>query len=98
MLKIEIDEHSGFCFGVTTAIKKAEEELQNGGTLYCLGDIVHNSIECTNDKTRPPLACGTQEFEQIIYPARQKRAGGKTCRRSRQIVSVLQSIHEQKKA
>ena len=28
MLKIEIDEHSGFCFGVTTAIKKAEEELQ----------------------------------------------------------------------
>ncbi len=46
MLKIEIDEHSGFCFGVTTAIKKAEEELRGGGTLYCLGDIVHNSIEC----------------------------------------------------
>ena len=46
MLNIEIDEHSGFCFGVTTAIKKAEEELEKGGTLYCLGDIVHNSIEC----------------------------------------------------
>lgn len=46
MLRIEIDEHSGFCFGVTTAISKAEEELQKGGTLYCLGDIVHNSIEC----------------------------------------------------
>lgn len=46
MLRIEIDENSGFCFGVTTAIKKAEEELSNGGTLYCLGDIVHNSIEC----------------------------------------------------
>ncbi len=46
MLKIEIDEHSGFCFGVTTAIQKAEEELQKGGTLYCLGDIVHNGIEC----------------------------------------------------
>lgn len=45
-MNIEIDEHSGFCFGVTTAIKKAEEELQNSGTLYCLGDIVHNSIEC----------------------------------------------------
>lgn len=45
-MNIEIDEHSGFCFGVTTAIRKAEEELQNGGTLYCLGDIVHNSIEC----------------------------------------------------
>ena len=46
MLNIEIDEYSGFCFGVTTAIKKAEEELEKGGTLYCLGDIVHNSIEC----------------------------------------------------
>ena len=46
MLKIEIDDNSGFCFGVTTAIKKAEEELSNGGTLYCLGDIVHNNIEC----------------------------------------------------
>ena len=50
MLNIEIDEHSGFCFGVTTAIKKAEEELLNGGTLYCLGDIVHNSIECNRLK------------------------------------------------
>ncbi|MBO7302505.1 MAG: 4-hydroxy-3-methylbut-2-enyl diphosphate reductase [Bacteroidaceae bacterium] len=46
MLNIEIDQYSGFCFGVTTAIKKAEEELENGGILYCLGDIVHNSIEC----------------------------------------------------
>ena len=39
MLKIEIDEGSGFCFGVTTAIKKAEEELANGSNLYCLGLI-----------------------------------------------------------
>lgn len=45
MLQIEIDNGSGFCFGVTTAIRKAEEELAKGGTLYCLGDIVHNSVE-----------------------------------------------------
>ncbi len=43
---VEIDEGSGFCFGVTTAIKKAEEELAKGETLYCLGDIVHNGQEC----------------------------------------------------
>lgn len=42
---IEIDADSGFCFGVTAAIRKAEEELDRGGTLYCLGDIVHNSDE-----------------------------------------------------
>ena len=46
MLQIEIDNGSGFCFGVTTAIKKAEEELAQGETLYCLGDIVHNGMEC----------------------------------------------------
>ena len=45
-ISIEIDSGSGFCFGVTTAIKKAEEELSKGDALYCLGDIVHNGMEC----------------------------------------------------
>ncbi len=44
-LKVEIDNGSGFCFGVTTAIRKAEEELAKGCKLYCLGDIVHNDME-----------------------------------------------------
>ena len=43
---IEIDNGSGFCFGVTTAIRKAEEELAHSKSLYCLGDIVHNGREC----------------------------------------------------
>lgn len=46
MLKIEIDSSSGFCFGVTTAISKAEEELRVSPSLCCLGDIVHNGSEC----------------------------------------------------
>ena len=46
MLQVEIDSGSGFCFGVTTAIRKAEEELAAGNALYCLGDIVHNGMEC----------------------------------------------------
>ena len=45
MMEIEIDSGSGFCFGVTTAISKAEEQLRQSGHLYCLGDIVHNSNE-----------------------------------------------------
>ncbi len=45
MALIEIDSESGFCFGVVTAIKKAEQELAEGAGLYCLGDIVHNSDE-----------------------------------------------------
>ena len=45
MKKIEIDGQSGCCFGVAKAITRAEEELKKDGILYCLGDIVHNSIE-----------------------------------------------------
>lgn len=45
MNRIEIDRQSGCCFGVAKAITRAEEELKKDGTLYCLGDIVHNSIE-----------------------------------------------------
>lgn len=44
-LKTVIDENAGFCFGVVNAIGTAEAELSKGGTLYCLGDIVHNSAE-----------------------------------------------------
>lgn len=43
-MSITIDSNSGFCFGVTRAIKTAESELQNG-PLFCLGDIVHNGEE-----------------------------------------------------
>ena len=42
---IEIDQHSGFCFGVVEAIRKAEETLLQQDILYCLGDIVHNDVE-----------------------------------------------------
>lgn len=42
---VEIDDKSGFCFGVVTAIRKAEDELAAAGSLYCLGDIVHNGNE-----------------------------------------------------
>ena len=45
LMNIEIDSRSGFCHGVTTAIKKAETELQGKERLYCLGDIVHNDRE-----------------------------------------------------
>ena len=42
---IEIDNNSGFCFGVDAAVRKAEEILNHQEILYCLGDIVHNEAE-----------------------------------------------------
>lgn len=44
-LRVHIDPHSGFCFGVVFAIEMAEEILDEQGYLYCLGDIVHNDEE-----------------------------------------------------
>ena len=45
MASVEIDKNSGYCFGVEFAIQMAEDELQDSHELYCLGDIVHNSME-----------------------------------------------------
>jgi 4-hydroxy-3-methylbut-2-enyl diphosphate reductase len=44
-LKVNIDQNSGFCFGVVYAIEMAEEILEEDKSLYCLGDIVHNDEE-----------------------------------------------------
>ena len=65
MLQIEIDNGSGFCFGVTTAIQKAEEELAAGKTLYCLGDIVHNGMECERLKQLGLVTINHEEMKQL---------------------------------
>ena len=65
MVNIEIDSGSGFCFGVTTAIQKAEEELAKGNTLYCLGDIVHNGQECERLKKMGLITINHEEFAQL---------------------------------
>ena len=64
-IEIEIDNGSGFCFGVTTAIKKAEEELAKEKTLYCLGDIVHNGMECERLRQMGLVTINHKEMEQL---------------------------------
>jgi 4-hydroxy-3-methylbut-2-enyl diphosphate reductase len=44
-MEVKIDSNSGYCFGVEFAIQMAEDEMQDGNKLYCLGDIVHNDME-----------------------------------------------------
>jgi 4-hydroxy-3-methylbut-2-enyl diphosphate reductase len=51
-LKVEIDNNSGFCFGVVFAIQMAESILEDEGKLYCLGDIVHNDEEVSRLKAK----------------------------------------------
>ena len=65
MYQVEIDTGSGFCFGVTTAIRKAEEELAKGSTLYCLGDIVHNGMECERLRQMGLVTINHEDLKQL---------------------------------
>ena len=65
MIHVEIDSSSGFCFGVTTAIQKAEEELAKGNTLYCLGDIVHNGKEVERLHARGLITINHEQMKQL---------------------------------
>lgn len=64
-MNIEIDNGSGFCFGVTTAIQKAEEKLAEGTRLYCLGDIVHNGTECDRLREKGLVTIGHDELREL---------------------------------
>ena len=65
MAIIEIDKKSGYCFGVTRAIKKAEEELKKGIPLYCLGYIVHNALEVQRLEKLGLITIDIEEFKQL---------------------------------
>jgi 4-hydroxy-3-methylbut-2-enyl diphosphate reductase len=65
-LKVHIDQHSGFCFGVVYAIEMAEEILDEQGYLYCLGDIVHNDEE-VNRLTQKGLKIIDHAQLQLIH-------------------------------
>lgn len=64
-MKIEIDENSGFCFGVVTAINKAEAELAIQRELYCLGDIVHNSMEVERLSQKGLITINRDQFLKL---------------------------------
>ncbi len=76
MLQIEIDNGSGFCFGVTTAIQKAEEELAKGNKLYCLGDIVHNGMECERLRNMGLITINHDEMRELHHVKVLLRAHG----------------------
>lgn len=65
-MNVEIDEHSGFCFGVVNAIRKAEQELEKG-ELYCIGDIVHNNLEVERLERKGLHAINHRQFADLRH-------------------------------
>lgn len=62
---IDIDENSGFCPGVVSAIKKTEDELKQSNSLFCLGDIVHNSREVERLTEQGLETIGIDELQKL---------------------------------
>ncbi len=64
-LSVSIDAHSGFCFGVVEAIKRAEEFLDNGKQIYCLGQIVHNEEEVKRLEKKGMQTITNREYKKL---------------------------------
>ena len=64
-MKIEIEEKSGFCFGVVRAIHRAEEILKQEGKLYALGEIVHNNAELERLEQKGLVTLNNNEFKAM---------------------------------
>lgn len=64
-MDISIDKNSGFCFGVVSAIKAAEDELAKHGVFYCLGDIVHNNREVERLKAMGLVMINHEQFREL---------------------------------
>ena len=64
-LQVQIDDHSGFCFGVVYAIEMAEEILEEQGYLYCLGDIVHNDMEVKRLSAKGLVVIDREKLQEL---------------------------------
>ncbi len=64
-IKIDVDEASGCCFGVVNAIEKAEQELEKGGILFCLEDIVHNENEVNRLINKGLRIINHEQFKEL---------------------------------
>jgi len=64
-MNVEIDPRAGFCFGVTQVVNKAEEIIRQYGTLYCLGEIVHNQKEIERLEKTGLVTITREEYMQL---------------------------------
>jgi len=64
-MKVTVDQHSGFCWGVVRTIDIAEEEMKSGDPLFSLGPIIHNPVEIERLRQRGLETVGLEDFERL---------------------------------
>ena len=62
---VEVDDKSGFCFGVKNAVRIAEEALTQGEKVYSLGPIVHNDMEMERLSALGLVSITHEEFRKL---------------------------------
>lgn len=66
-IQVDIDNNSGFCAGVTGAIRKAEEQLAKPqGRLYSLGAIVHNDAELNRLQAKGLVTIDKEDLAEMV--------------------------------
>ena len=79
-LTVSIDSSSGFCFGVVYAIEMAEDILVEEGSLYCLGEIVHNDQEVKRLEAMGLEMISREKLKEVKNAKVLIRAHGRTAR------------------
>jgi 4-hydroxy-3-methylbut-2-enyl diphosphate reductase len=87
-MKVNIDRHSGFCWGVVRTIDIAEAELGSGNELYSLGEIIHNPMEIERLEARGLRTVSHDDLSRLSGKKVLIRAHGEppeTFRRAREL-------------
>jgi 4-hydroxy-3-methylbut-2-enyl diphosphate reductase len=64
-MEVEIDNRSGFCFGVQNAVEIAEKALKKGEKVFSLGPIVHNDKEVERLSDLGLVSIDHEQFEML---------------------------------
>ncbi|NTU92634.1 MAG: 4-hydroxy-3-methylbut-2-enyl diphosphate reductase [Chlorobiaceae bacterium] len=76
-MKVNLDRtSSGFCIGVQGTIHVAEQKLRETGSLYSLGDIVHNEVEVRRLEALGLITIDENTFSRIYNTSVLVRAHG----------------------
>ncbi|MBP1649485.1 MAG: hydroxymethylbutenyl pyrophosphate reductase [Bacteroidetes bacterium] len=64
-MKVTIDQHSGFCWGVVRTVEIAEQEMENGAEFFSLGPVIHNPVEIERLRALGLEVIGQADFERL---------------------------------
>lgn len=66
-MDIQIDRSAGFCWGVVRTVQIAEQYLDMYGSMYVLGNIIHNPVEVERLRAKGLETIDLADFERLRH-------------------------------